>query len=281
MRIHFNLLSLVVLAAILIAGCAVAASPAASPAAPAEMVITATEYAYTAPDQVEAGLVTVTLENEGELAHHAQLVRLPAGMPPDELMALFQTDTPAALQAMTFVGGPGLLDPGLRQSVQLDLAPGGYLVLSFVFDPEGVPYLAKGMVKPFEVIAAQPAKASQPVEDNGEVRLLDFSFILPDEINAGKQVWQVINEGQELHEIMVVKLADGVSVTDAIHFLHKPDGSAPYANIGGFQAIGGDQTGWLELDLAPGEYVALCYVPGAETGDPHFAMGMVRPFSVK
>ncbi len=39
--------------------------------------------------------------------------------------------------------------------------------------------------------------------------------------------------------------------------------------------------GWLRLDLAPGRYAAICFVPGnAPPQAPHAAMGMVVPFSV-
>jgi hypothetical protein len=39
-------------------------------------------------------------------------------------------------------------------------------------------------------------------------------------------------------------------------------------------------TNFMELVLAAGEYVALCFVPDVETGAPHAALGMVMPFVV-
>lgn len=280
MRNQVHLLALLLVVALFLSGCAVAASPAPDQPLP-ELLIQASEYAYDVPDRIEAGLTTVALENEGELAHHAQLARLPEGMTLEAWLGLMQENPPAAIQAVTYVGGPGLLDPGLRQEVVLDLLPGTHLVISFVFDAEGVPYLAKGMVKLFEVVAPSTAAKIQPMESNGTVELLDFSFILPAEIGAGPQVWEVVNEAQEIHEIMVLKLADGKNLHDVMAFLQTPDGEAPYVNLGGFQAITPGESGWLKLDLEPGEYVVTCYVPGAETGDPHFAMGMIQSFTVK
>jgi hypothetical protein len=281
MRIQLYSLALLSLIVLLLSGCAVAAAPQGAEQTLPEFVIQASEYAYDSPDQVEAGLTLVALENQGELAHHAQLARLPEGMALDGWLGLMGENPPAAIQAVTYVGGPGLLDPGLRQEVVIDLTPGSYVVVSFVFDAEGMPYLAKGMVKPFEVVAPSVAVNSRSVESNGKVELLDYSFILPVEISAGPQTWQVVNEAQEVHEVMVMKLNDGVSVLDALAYLHAPDGAQPYVNIGGFQAITPGESGWLQLDLEPGHYVAICYVPGAETGDPHFAMGMVQSFTVK
>jgi hypothetical protein len=39
-------------------------------------------------------------------------------------------------------------------------------------------------------------------------------------------------------------------------------------------------TAWIEVDLEPGTYFALCYVFDPNTGQPHVAMGMVDVFSV-
>jgi uncharacterized cupredoxin-like copper-binding protein len=143
--------------------------------------------------------------------------------------------------------------------------------------------MARGMAMPFTVVAATNTAdvTTPPVEAHGTAQLLDFSFVLPAAIAAGEQVWQVVNEGQEPHEIMVMQLADGKSVSDALAFLHAPTGTPPYASIGGFQAITPGQTGWLKLDLAPGNYVAICYIPGAATGELHFDMGMVQAFTVE
>jgi hypothetical protein len=39
-------------------------------------------------------------------------------------------------------------------------------------------------------------------------------------------------------------------------------------------------TNWALPDLEPGEYVAICFVPDPESGLPHFALGMLMPFTV-
>jgi len=40
-------------------------------------------------------------------------------------------------------------------------------------------------------------------------------------------------------------------------------------------------TVWSLLDLKPGTDVAVCFVPDAQTGMPHFLMGMYTPFTVQ
>jgi hypothetical protein len=56
-----------------------------------------------------------------------------------------------------------------------------------------------------------------------------------------------------------------------------PPPADPFAGI---QAMGPGGTGWFSMDLTPGTYVALCFVPDDETGQPHAAMGMVKFFNV-
>ena len=51
-------------------------------------------------------------------------------------------------------------------------------------------------------------------------------------------------------------------------------------NQPGLGALSPGQTSWLALDLAPGTYIALCFVPDRETGVPHALMGMVQVFTV-
>ena len=39
-------------------------------------------------------------------------------------------------------------------------------------------------------------------------------------------------------------------------------------------------TNYLEVDLTAGDYFAICFIPDFETGAPHFALGMIMPFTV-
>jgi hypothetical protein len=80
---------------------------------------------------------------------------------------------------------------------------------------------------------------------------------------------------------MIIKLAKDKSVTDVQSFLQSPHGTPPFTNLGGFQALTPGQTGWLNLNLEPGEYAALCHVPDPASGHAHTQLGMVMPFSVK
>jgi len=273
----------IVVMAIVLSACtgASAATRVSSGSGIPEITITAKDYGFEAPEELQAGLVTINLVNEGQEPHHAQLVRLNDGVTLEQFNAALQEGEAAAFPLVNFIGGPGLVDPGLANQVTVELTPGQYLVMCFVPSHDGVPHLAKGMIKPINVVAAtEQANVARPKAD-ATVKLLDFSFILPSEIKAGKQVWQVVNEGEQIHEIMFIKLAEGKSIADVQAFQKAPHGVPPFKSIGGFQALTPGQTGWLNLDLEPGDYVALCYVPDPASGHAHLELGMIMPFSVK
>jgi uncharacterized cupredoxin-like copper-binding protein len=280
------LITLAILAiAILLSACgsAIASTPAGSDAAIPEITIKAADYSFEVSDQIEAGLVKLTLVNDGEELHHAQIIRLNDGVTMEQFQTALQQGPEVALPLITLVGGPGVVDPGLQSQVILELMPGQYVLLCFIPGHDGVPHLAKGMIRPIEVVAHTDhdhPSVSEPKAD-AVVKLLDFSFVLPSEIKAGEQLWQVVNEGQQPHEIAIMKLAEGKTMADVQAFMQAPQGAPPFASVGGFQAINPDASGWLHLNLEPGNYVAICHVPDPASGHAHAELGMVMPFIVK
>jgi len=245
-----------------------------------EITIKAADYSFEAPDQIEAGLVTVNLVNDGQESHHAQIVRLNDGVTLEQFQTALQEGEAAVFPLIAFVGGPGLVDPGLQSQVTLDLSPGQYVLLCFIPSHDGVPHLAKGMVRPLEVVAGANQAQEIDVRADAVVKLVDFSFVLPAEIKAGRQIWQIDNEGPQPHEIMLIKLADSKTIADVQAFMQSPQGTPPFSQIGGFQAIQAGESGWLNLNLTPGEYLAICHIPDPVSGRPHSELGMVMPFTV-
>lgn len=278
----FITFAMMVVLALLVVACnaASAGTKIAPEAQMPEITINAADFSFEAADQIEAGLARINLVNNGQEPHHAQIVRLNEGVTLEQFQAALQEGEAAAFPLITFVGGPGLVDPGLQSQVTLDLSPGQYVLLCFIPSHDGVPHLAKGMVRPLEVVAGAEQAQEIDIKADAVVRLVDFSFVLPAEIKAGRQTWQIINEGPQPHEIMLIKLAEGKTIGDVQAFLQSPHGAPPFSQIGGFQAIQVGQSGWLNLDLTPGEYVAICHIPDPTSGHAHSELGMVMPFTV-
>ena len=144
------------------------------------IIITAHDYSFEGPTQIEAGPTSITLQNQSQEPHHVQLVRLTDGVSPEQFRIVLQEGTEAALPLMTWVGGPGVVDPGRSQEVAMELTAGTYLLLCFVPGPEGVPYLAKGMVASLEVVARQDQIGVQSRGD-GRDGLLRLCFAAGDQ----------------------------------------------------------------------------------------------------
>ena len=265
-----------------------------------ELRMTASDFAFEVSGDLTAGLTLVTLENSGAEPHHAQLMLLNEGQTFDTFMTAMGQDPNAVFGLGQFAGGPGVVDPSGQSQVILDLKAGTYLALCFVESPDGIPHLAKGMVQAFEVGAATGEAASAP-ETAGTVVMLDFSFEMPAEIATGPQIWEVVNEGPQPHEIALLKLAPGLTGEQAMDMLLGPaaspeagqdmaspeaasepsaDGPQPFTSAGGMQALASGLRGWVVLDLEPGEYLAVCFVPDPASGQPHTMLGMITAFTV-
>ncbi len=252
----------------------------AAPGATTEITITTLDYSFKAPAEVPAGLVSVTVKNEGAEPHHVQLARLKEGVTPDAFGQALQEDFEKAITLVSWVGGPSIVNHGGASTVTLDLEAGTHMLLCFVPDPQGVPHLAHGMAGVMQVVPADTDAAEAPAADL-TVDLLDFSYAFSEGIKSGKQTWEVVNDGKEIHEISLIKLHEGKTMEDVEHFMHAMEGPPPFAFAGGMQAIDPGASGWLHLDLTPGNYVAICHIPDPASGQTHAMLGMVMPFVVE
>jgi hypothetical protein len=278
----FFLTLVVLLMAVVLAACGPAAASTIAPAVNIpQITIKATDYAFEAPAKIKAGLVSITLVNDGKEPHHAQLARLNDNVTLEQFQAALQQSPEAALPLVSLTGGPSVIDPGQNQEVTVELTPGQYVLLCFVSGHDNIPHLAKGMMATMEVVAGDEQANTPEIKADATIKLVDFSFALPAEIKAGRQVWKVVNEGKQAHEITIIKLAEGKTMEDVANFMQSMAGAPPFADAGGFQAIDPGKAGWMTLDLQPGNYVAMCHVPDPATGHAHMEMGMVMPFTVK
>lgn len=228
---------------------------------------------------VRSGLVTVRLHNAGTEDHQVQLVRLHDGVSMDDLNAALRSgDEKKAFGLFDFAGGSNAVPTGGYQESETTLRAGDYAMLCFVPSPDGTPHLAKGMVMPFKVIAAASGTSTPAVA--GEVTLGEFRFGLP--TGFGKGTYKVTNAGAQPHELTIVRLGAGKTPADAAAFFQSGGhGPPPFTSAGGVGVLAPGASEYGQLDLAPGDYLALCYVPDAGTGMPHAAMGMVAPFTVR
>lgn len=112
------------------------------------------------------------------------------------------------------------------------------------------------------------------------VTATDYSFQAPDTLASGLTTFHLMNEGKELHHLVLVRLAPGQTAAD----LQKLGPNAPpppgVVMIGGpnFSAPAGSAE--ATVDLKPGNYAMICLIPSSVDGKLHLMKGMMRPLTV-
>lgn len=249
------------------------------PGAVHQLVVTTTDFAFRAPDTILAGLARIRLVNEGSEHHHVQLARLEDGHTTGELRDTLTAG--AGLPAwVTFVGGPNTPAPGVPSEVIVSLTPGAYAMLCFIQSADGVPHLAKGMIRDLRVM---PSPVGNQPEPRADVRLTldDYGFELTPRLKAGRRTIRVENSGPQPHEVLLARLAPGKTMADVLSWLQQREGPMPGETYGGTVALQASQVNFVTAVFSRGEYVLLCFVPDSGDGRPHVAHGMIRQVSVE
>ena len=258
-----------------------APAPRAPIAGARVVTIVARDYAFEVPDTVAAGLVELRLVNQGAELHHVQMIRLEDGKRMADLFAAMQGGGPPPAWAKD-VGGPNAPAPGDTSVAALRLEGGRYALICFIPSPDGKPHVMKGMAREIVVAPARAAAKPAIAEPAADVTisLVDYDFALSKPLVAGRQVVRVRNDGKQAHEVFIARLAPGKSAADLLAWVQTMDGPPPAMPVGGTtgMAIGLDNL--VTLDLEPGEYALVCFVPDAKDGKAHHAHGMVKQIRV-
>lgn len=236
------------------------------------------DFAFEAPDTISGGMTTFRLMNDGPALHHVQLVRLDSGKTVADLQAALKNPGPPPRWA-AFVGGPNAPDPNGEMDATFDVAPGNYALLCLVDIPDHVPHFAKGMMKGLVVTAPAGTPIAAPTADI-TIALADYNFAITGAMTPGKHVIKVENKGPQPHEIEMIRLAPGKTVKDLMSWIDKPAGPPPANAIGGVVAIMPSMSGYANVDLTPGDYVLVCFIPDGKDGKPHAEHGMMKQIKI-
>ena len=126
-----------------------------------------------------------------------------------------------------------------------------------------------------------------------EVTTKDFSFEgIPDTLKPGLTAFLITNVGPESHE-MTLSMKNAGTTESFTDLLKLPEDQAmtKVTNIGSTQVPAVGSVSLLVVDLTPGSYAALCFMPMGTsvtadgtmtegTGAPHAMSGMVKEFTV-
>lgn len=260
-----------------------------------ELVVSATDDGLADPGEVAAGLTLITFENDssveadleiyavGDSAGYQELIDAVAAVDPESFEA------PDYFYEATISGGVGAL-PGESGQVIVDLVPGTYAFNYYGFDEEA----GIDVNFPLQVEVTGEATDATPPEADVVVEMFEMDFTMPDEVPAGPLVWEVTTVGAQPHFMLISRYPEQFTEEDVMELLAmfgppaSPEAATPepaldfalVEDVYESGVLSTDQTNWVEIDLEPGYYVALCFIPDPETGAPHAMLGMIERFDV-
>ncbi|MPZ24274.1 MAG: hypothetical protein GEU28_12205 [Dehalococcoidia bacterium] len=112
----------------------------------------------------------------------------------------------------------------------------------------------------------------------------DYSFDAPDTIAAGQTTLQFTNEGQEVHELHVMRFNEGASIHQFQGTVHQGEGLEAALQmvtaVDHVATIGPGQSAEGAVELPKGDYLLICLIPSPCDGVAHAVKGMVKPLTV-
>ncbi|WP_148288567.1 hypothetical protein [Ilumatobacter nonamiensis] len=266
---------------VVLAGCG-DDSPTPSVAA---VTLEMSDFSIAMPDRIPSGLIEVDGLNDGDIIHQAVIAELPDGVSSAEYVESYLDNAALALTDADLRGGVQLVPPASEQTATVELDPGDYVVFCSLPGPEaGESHLTKGMWTDLTVDGSTSDGPSR-IPDLGvddTIELIDFAFGVPDTVRSG-DVYNVVNTGTQVHEIGMAALDDGATRDDVLAFFtgQGPEGEGPpFRDLSGVGLLSPGQAQTFSMDVPPGRYVFVCYVPSPDDGVPHFLKGMIQVVDV-
>lgn len=134
--------------------------------------------------------------------------------------------------------------------------------------------------RPAADAAAPATPAAAPTVPSHTFTTTDYSFSGPAQIPAGTATIRMVNQGKELHHLVLVRIDSGKTFNDLNAALKNPGPPPAWAHaVGGPNAADPGSESNATLTLTPGQYAAICFIPSSD-GVPHFGKGMVTKIEV-
>ncbi len=260
------------------------------------VTVTARDYSFEVPPEIDGGVVRVTLQNSGKMKHEAVIVA--AGDTPmdrlkQDLTQVVSGEGQPTPDYLRFQGGVSLVPGGTSEMSFLTLPAGDYVMVctltdaDSLTDPAGPPpkdeelqfHYDLGMATPFTV--KKTNNAPMPPTD-ATVLARDWAFEVP-ALVPGFRVLTFRNDGQQAHSLAVAEFPDRVDEARARTAFEKllaadPDHPVPDNTpvpqdvaFAGPLSPGGQSTFPMNLKVHR-TYVFACYMAD-RTGGPLHATG--------
>ena len=231
--------------ALLVVGCGGDEAAAVEP-----VEVRGDEYAFVMPSEGEAGVVRFDISNAGEELHEFALGRLAEGKTIADVKAYLASGREDPPAWITDVGGVPLLSPGEKLGLTRELEAGTYVFLCFIPSPKGVPHVALGMLKSFELSGDSKAELPEP---DAVIVANDGGFEVP-ELSAGEQTIELRNADDTEREFFLIALKPGKTIEDLERFFETGEGKGepPARFHGAMQTIPANTSVYVDVNLEAG-----------------------------
>jgi len=259
-----------------------APAAAAAPAAANVVNVVASDYKYDAPATIPAGLTTFHMTNNGKEPHQANLIRLDSGKTYNDLANAIKNMKPNAPPPgwVVTAGGPNAVAPGGSADVTMNLAAGNYAIVCFIPDAKGVPHVMKGMGQGITVTPSTTAAAPEPNADV-TVTMSNYKWDFSTPLTSGKHTLKIVTAPGQPHEFTLFQLMPGKTPADVAKFFDGGmKGQPPAMPVGGVAGLSTGLTAYYNVDLKPGDYAIICFLPDEKDGKPHYTHGMTQAIKV-
>jgi hypothetical protein len=282
--------------AILLVPLAAACAEEGATADPQVLNVTAKDYGFSGvPETISGGRVDLTFTNEGKVDHEFGLIDLSGRSLEDfgKVAAKFMEGGPIP-EWMKTAAVPGEIGPGKTLETSFELPEGDYLLFCALTDApgdkEGKPHVQLGM---HQNVAVEGDNGADMPNTGGEFVSTDYSFVIPDTLQAGKNTYTFRNASPEQwHFMHVESYPKGVTAQAAEEafstLLTLEQGKPPPPGTPmseeefstGIFSAGLAQT--FEATFKPGTtYIAVCFVQDRTGGAPHAVQHkMYKAFTV-
>lgn len=249
---------------------------------PPVVTVRARDFALSAPKSITQGPVTFRLVNDGRQMHQLSVLRLAKGKTIQDYVESIRRPV-GPQQWVSEAGGPPAVEPGGTYEVTMNLEPGEYvLICSMPSRGERSPQVYKGMLSGLTVVAGKPVGTEPVASDTIHLKEYEFKGVsLP--MKAGRHVFNVVNDEDLTHELMVVRLNPGKTLKDFQQYIAVDlrRTTAPGQIIGGTAPLSRNRSATFAVKITPGHYGIFCFAPDLVTGRPHTDRGEVLEFTVK
>jgi hypothetical protein len=269
----------------------VAAAPLPEPVQ--QLEFDAAEYSFKIGPDPSAGLkpgwTLVKFHNVGVEPHQVMFARIKDGVDMSQLAAAGAGDSSGAgaIEFVDMIGGISYIGPGHDTTAMVNLTAGLVMAMCYVPDAKGVAHALMGMTTALTVSAPSGDAMSSGPEPSGEevlgtIELSGDGYQIPDDLRTGW--YRVENTDSVLHEMSLLHLDRSITADETATLVEDlAANKTPQVGleaIGGMGAISAGFDGYIYLDLPPGPYLAVDFMPDAGEPRPHMLDGYYSTFSI-